>query len=227
MAISRCAALIAVVLSTAGCVDRPGDSAPPATIREGVTIPLNDIWALNMLGTRDVRELEPAGAGAGDPQDISFIASSSQEIATALKLVPGKEPDEGFAVAASGKSALQAAHDVLTGQMQRQSSFPAGSDVSIVFFSYPFGAYVRLESVKRIKNVIEIRYQFEPHTTRQMTQHFAIIPLGKLEPAGYGVDMIQMPMDAKFVAPNSNPLNRDAERKVICKSFSFSVYESK
>ena len=218
MAIVRCVAFLAATLCSATLLaDEPN---------KPVEIPLKDIWALDMPGTKDVRKLEPAGAGSGDPQSKSFIPSLIQEIAEAIKYPAAKGPDEGFVVAGSDKSALQAARDVLTGKTKRQAALPADSEVSIVFFSYVCGDYVHLESVKEFKNVIEIRYRFVNHMTRDVTQHFAIIPLGKLKLGEYRVDIVR---DRTGEKPMESPAGsgQDLASRFVCKSFEFSVKDGK
>jgi hypothetical protein len=218
MAIFRIAAFFAAILGTATL--SAADDAKP------IEIPLKDIWALDMPGTKEVRKLEPAGAGSGDPQSKSFVPSLIQEIAEAIKYPTAKGPEEGFAVDGSDKTALQAAHDVLTGKKKRQAALSADSETSIVFFSYIFGFYVHLESVKEYKNVIEIRYRFVPHMTREVTQHIALIPLGKLAPGTYRVDIIRDRTGEKPVESSAGS-GQDWENKIVCKSFEFSIKDGK
>ena len=187
-------------------------------------IPLKNIWAHDMPGTKNVAELEP------DAQSKVPKADRDRPLALgirqSLQYQVGQVPGEGFVVTGTGRSALQAAHDVLTDKKRRQSGFPTNSELSIVFFSYQFGDYIHLESVEQSKNVIEIRYRFVPHMTREVTEHFAIIPLGKLEPGKYQVDIVNDSAGSKAV---ESPMGSDQgwANKVICKSFSFSVSDGK
>ena len=185
---------------------------------------LKDIWAQKMPGTKDIAELEPNAQGNIPKADRD--RPLAMEISEALHYQIGKEPAEGFIVQGAGKSALQTAHDVLTNKQKHQSKFSDDSELSVIFFSYQFGAYVHLESVKESGKVIEIRYRFVPHETKEVTDHFAIIPLGKLEPGKYRVDIIRDRSDEKPVEAPAGP-GQDWENKIVCKSFEFSVNNGK
>src|SRR6266576_3264860 len=96
-------------------------AAAKADESKPVTIPLKDIWAHRMPGTKDVAELEPDAAGNIPKSDRD--RPLTLEIRRALDAHHG-EPQEAFAVLGSGRNALEEAHAVLTGQKQPLNSFP-------------------------------------------------------------------------------------------------------
>jgi hypothetical protein len=177
-------------------------------------IPLKDIWAHNMPGTREVTELE-----AGNAAGLLF-----EQIGGALKFIPkGQTVAKGFAVAGTDKEALRNAHAVLVNSKKLQQSFPAVNDFWLVFFSHSFGQYVHLDNVERSGTKIRVSYRFVPHETKQMSAHFAMIPLGKLSPGKYRVDIVRLPLEQKYVAQGFKAIDRQWEARVVCQPFSFTV----
>ncbi len=195
-----------------------------ALAADSVEIPLKDIWALDMPGTQDIRKLEATATSKDEKNDADLPLISRIRGATAK---PRGEPREAFAVLGSGIDALRRAASDMAGETKPQESFPAGSDVSLVFFSYTTGMYVYLDKVERRGNFFEIKYHFVPHLTKEMTDHFALIPLGAIESGVYSVDIVQSPMDMSRVStagkkPAATTDAKSAE-KFVCRPFSFSV----
>jgi hypothetical protein len=56
-----------------------------------------------------------------------------------------------------------------------------------------------------------------------MTEHFAIVPLGKLESGRYEVVMKQVPLDEDSPFRHFPPVTIDWERRIISRPFSFTV----
>jgi hypothetical protein len=185
-----------------------------------VTIPLKDIWALEMRGsgTKDVVDLEPDRPG---------IDSFRERIAKTLRpSIPGEippKPRSAFAVSGTGHIALEEACAVLEDRKKPNSCFSSGNDVSVIFFSYAFSWYVRLIDVERQGTTIRIHYQFVPHLTNDMSQHFAIIPLGTLPDGKYQVEILQTDIEKKWLESGIKPINDDKAAIIISKSFSFEV----
>jgi hypothetical protein len=185
-------------------------AVPPKDQSEAVMIPLDRIWGYNMPGTRDVQEL------AADARSVPFM-----EIRRSIWSIPAKQTKAGPAFAVSGTEleALRDVHSVLVNGKKPPQLLPAGSEIYVAFFSYANRPYVHLHNVERQGNTIDIRWRFVPHETEETTEHFALIPLGKLSNRKYHVNIIRSPMRQKYV-----DLDVVADRKV-CKSFSFSVAE--
>jgi hypothetical protein len=217
-----CRALaILACLSAAALANSPSDT---------VTIPLKDIWALDMPGTKDVRELEPDiyGDGMRNISDIERDRRINKSLVThvgrgAVDKVNG--PEAGFAVIGNGHDALKHAYSYFHDNKPPQTAFPTNDDISLIFFSYTFGPYVYLDHIERKGNTFEIYFRFVNHMTDEVTEHYAIIPVGKLPVGEYEVKIIQLPVDARLLGtkPDFRPVDLDAQRRVICKPFSFAV----
>jgi hypothetical protein len=196
---------------------------------ESKQIPLDLIWALDMPGTNDVRELEPeiySKRGKGLPiekwrelQAKSLIA----QIYPQLSLENTRIPKRGFAVPGTGLAALQAARDVLTEEREVSNLLPAETDITIVFSSLQSGDYVHIYAVERHANVIEIRYRFAPHEEAYVSQNFALVPIGKLPKGMYQVKFTQGPMEEKYLNAGFRPKTGNYADKIVCTPFKFSV----
>ncbi|OHB74841.1 MAG: hypothetical protein A2W31_06410 [Planctomycetes bacterium RBG_16_64_10] len=188
-----------------------------------VAIPLDQIWAWRMPGTRDIGQLEP-----NKPAKVA-CGPLVGEIRKALSATPanGKEAKPGFAVLGTGLKALRGAHAVLVKNKNPQDTFPANSEISVVFFSYQFGPYVHLEHVKRRDNVVDIAYEFVPHRTEEVTEHLALIPVGNLSSGKYYVKVDRASMEQKNAVQGFRPTTDTDARRIICHSFDFTVLGNK
>jgi hypothetical protein len=107
---------------------------------------------------------------------------------------------------------------------RRRTKFAPGDDVSIFFFTYPTsGYYVYIQRAERRGNSIQITYQFYPHLTRDMTAHFALIPLGKLPEGQYQARMVQDKVHPRFKQLGMEPPDARTVSQLIGKDFSFAV----
>ena len=183
---------------------------------EPKVIPLKEIWAYNMPGTLNVQKMDPDQPGG-----------LFEEIRRSLWAFPSKDKDarKGFAVSGTGLEALRQVHAVLVEEQDPEQTFPANSDISVAFFSYQDSRYVHLHRVERQGNVVNIRYRFVPHETEEATTHFALIPLGKLSSGEYRVNVIQSPLEQKYVEQGFRSLSDTIARRIVCNSFSFSIGE--
>lgn len=112
----------------------------------------------------------------------------------------------------------------MTGLQKRTDKLSSEKEVTIAFFSYLSGSYVRLDGVGRERPVITIKYHFVAHATMDMSLHFALIPLGVLRDGEYEVKIVQLPStildgDEGMIRP-SDP---DAMKHIVCEPFSFVV----
>jgi hypothetical protein len=211
----------AFLMACAGCA-LAAPAAPADDESKTVTIPLDQIWAYDMPGTRDTGQLEPnkpAKLGSGP-----LVG----EILRALAVTPaeGKEARPGFAVLGTGLEAIREAHAVLVDNSKPRQAFPTGGEVSVVFFSYEAGSYVYLNRVERGGNVVEIYYRFVPHRTMNLTSHFAIIPLGALPAGKIYVKILQSPLEQEYTIQGFRPVTDAVSRQIVCRSFSFSVVQN-
>jgi hypothetical protein len=192
-------------------------------------IPLKEIWAYEMPGTRNVWELEPDKFGIkvrnlGSEEQIKRHKESLtyQIVRHLVKTKRGVQPP-GFAVLGSGKAALQEAHDVLVDGQKRLGTFPANTKISLAFFSKAFEYYVHLDKVEQHGNKITIRYFFVPHRESVSSAHFAVIPLGELRAGKWEVDVVRSPWpNARKYSVYPEP-GADADPIVVCRPFSFVV----
>lgn len=183
-----------------------------------VKIPLDTIWAANMPGTRDVYELEKGTGSRNHPAPLS------DQIADALPFLPqGKTTGKGFAVAGTENEALRSANAVMAKKQQPRQSFPSNASVWLVFYSHSLNEYVHLDSVERRDKIIKVAYRFVPHETKQMTAHFALIPLGKLPVGKYRVDYVRLPLEQKCVDKGFRSVDSQWNNRVVCQPFSLEV----
>jgi hypothetical protein len=180
----------------------------------GEEIPLKSIWALDMPGTQNVRELPSAKA---DERIIESIRRSLD-----MPLNP-KDSKRSFVVLGTGDEALKQAEEILVGGKDAPGRFPANTELSIIFFSREFPYYVHISKVKRTKDAIAISYQFVPHDSADTTKHFAIIPIGSLKAGKYSVRIEPAPMDKKLSASGYSAPPTSVGTKVVSKSFNFVV----
>jgi len=190
------------------------------------TIPLDQIWALDMPGTKNVRKLQDIPLGL--PNDELLRQSLVRQIEVALhrRNLPqaGEPPRPILVVKGSGLDALREAARIfkemneLKTQKEAELLQPLDSEISLVFYSYLCGHYVHLTEVERLKNVITVKYRFVTHTTANMSTHFAIIPLGKNMRGTVKVKVIQEPsVDCDGDVTKTSPISRT----LICDSMSF------
>jgi hypothetical protein len=186
---------------------------------EAEAIPLSDVWAWNISGTR------PMDGSRHGTEYASPEGRLLDEIRVALQLpfVEPKVAKSGFAVSGADADALREAHAVLANHQPPPDSFPADSTISIVFFSHKSTYYCHLDGAEIHGHRIRVPYRFIPHQTDNITSHFALIPLGKLAPGKYTVEMDRMPMGPEYLHKNYHDLPLDEARRIVCKSFSFTV----
>jgi len=186
-------------------VTRPASADVQLSAKEATEIPLSQVWANKMPGTRDILSLEPD----------SFLLL--QEIDRSLRVVP-REETASFAVSSAGISALREAHAVLWGREKPDHTLPIDNEISLVFYSHLLSQHIHLQGAVQRGNVIEVRYRFAPSEREVTETQIALIPLGKLTSGQYGVNMIQLPKNVDL------KLASDAKtRQVVSESFSFSV----
>jgi len=210
---------LALAWLSAGCVCA-ADGEKESGKAEAVVIPLDQIWAYNMPGTRDILmldreqvQLRPLGTRVGGPS--SFISHQGKKIA-----------GPGFAVLGTGMEAWHATHEKVPEGQEYRDAFPFGSKISVVFFSHGFGQYVHVHRVEQQGNVITIRYRFVPHRTKNFSAHFALIQVNELKPGKVQVNVVRTPMEKKYFDGGFKPTSVEEERRVVCKSFSFMISKS-
>jgi hypothetical protein len=184
-----------------------------------IEIPLAEIWAYNMPGTYKMSANRLASGEYAFPGGAMVLA-----IHNSLRFVePEKQVKPSFAVAGTGMDALQSAHKILVDEEDPRETFSLSEEISLIFFSHEFSQYVHLEDVTRRETTITIPYHFVPHGEKVVTNHFALIPLGKLPVGIYKVNVVRSPLEANFNEYGVKPVGRDWELRVVSKSFQFAV----
>jgi hypothetical protein len=214
--IAACIAALLLTPSVSGEDD--GDSAKP--------IPLNEIWAYQMPGTKDVRQLERK-VDVHDPAFKDFWQSSlvRQMVSFLSSGAPreGERPRPGFVVVGTGKEAFRKAHAILKdkNKLENEQSLPKNAELSLIFFHYVTGWHPQLTAVEQTPDSIVVKYKFiKPEEPSFGAARFAIIPLGKLSPGIVDVKFEQeQPVDYRGLRLNQKT---NAER-LVCDSFSFEV----
>jgi hypothetical protein len=175
-------------------------------------IPLSEIWAYDMPGTKDVRKL---GQSESIERILRAIAhkSNSQEFAS-----------PGFAIVGTNKTALDEAFQVLVKRQSAPDKLSPSEPVSIVVFSHNTVRYFHISSVETRGVKFIVRYQLIPHKTKKVTSHFAIIPLGKLTPDKYQVEMVQL-QPVEFIKNGFPPISDEVAKTIVSNSFDFEIEE--
>lgn len=196
-----------------------------------IKIPLKEVWAKDMPGTRNIRDLEPERFGEqvkalpDDEQNKLHLESLIAAIGRSLT-APRRSNNwvtSGFAVAGAGKNALRQARDILAKKRPIPEPLSANEPVTLVFFARENGVYVHLESIKRLGRIITVKYEFVPHLEHELTWHFALIPLGKLEDGKWQVIVEQAPVDQKYAGYGWKPEGLEVSRQMVSQSFDFVV----
>jgi hypothetical protein len=211
--ISICILAFTLLAGATAAAEPPKDSA------DTVSIPLDRIWANNIPGTRDIRELEPeTSLNREDGRIVS-------EIRRVLGNTPGKgeKARPGFVVPCTGFDALRAAHAILVGKKPQPDTIDTNDQASLMFFSYQAGCYVELCSITRRTNRIEIRYRFVPHKTAFVSESLAVVPLGSLPPGEYSVSLCQLPLEIAQAVPDVADTLAKWGDQLVCNPFSFHV----
>lgn len=196
---------------------------------KAVEIPLKEIWALDMPGTRHIYKLEPEifeqfrklPSEEHKPlADKSLIFKFGE---TLDYLKADQEATQGFAVSGSGREALTNALQSRLKDGSPSSKFPANREITLIFFSHQLGRFVQLHEVKRHGDRIEVRYRLQPHSEPYLTGHFALIPLGKLPTGEYRVEIVRSPMEKKYLDRGSKESDPIRVAPSVCKPFTFEV----
>lgn len=193
-----------------GCVfsivEGPGGPPPPAEL---VEIPLKDVWAYNMPGTKDINEF-----GAPKAED-SLVMKVLRQIRESW------HHHSGMVVQGEGGEALENVYRKRT-KKGEWSEAPANSPLSIVFYTRGTDEHVRLHSIERQGTKFTVRYNIVPNRTQMSDSTIAIIPIGRLAAGKYSVSIVRLPLEAKYLDQG----HREPPVEVVnnvCSSFSIFV----
>jgi hypothetical protein len=133
----------------------------------------------------------------------------------------------GFAVSGTSRDALNGVYEVLVEDREPQNVFRAGTEISIVFFSHPSQPHVGIDRVERRGGNVEIQYVLASHGLSSVTWHLSLIPLGKLPPGHYRVEMLRTANNQRFNQHGFPSIDSTWDRFIICGPFSFKVVDEK
>ncbi|MCI0331660.1 MAG: hypothetical protein L0228_00365 [Planctomycetes bacterium] len=205
--------------------------------RDVQIIPLDQIWGYNLPGTKDIAGI-PLPEKPGFGQSLDFLRRQREHnIEQIRRALTAKHPTEqatpGFVLHRQPDfQTLLGASNRLRGLLHDHPKevrvtgerYRAGEETTLVFFSHPLSYYMRLRNVERQDNEITVQYEFEPHTTPEVTVHFALIPLGKLPAGKYQVRFEQIPLAQKYRDIGFEPVEPDAWM-IVCRPFSFEIID--
>lgn len=194
-----------ILLASAACRGAESES-------KAITIPLDQIWAYNMPGTHDVRELNPTDKDLVELIQQSLGRKKSEDYA-----IPG------FVVQGEERDALQKVFGVLVSGKPIDKTLQANKKTWIVFFSRDSSHYVHLNEARQEANHIVVSYRFVPHDSRELTRHFALIPLGNLCTGRYSFSVVNSPLDGRYVNAAYRPIPESDIAKIVCGPFDFVV----
>lgn len=186
------------------------------------TIPLDQVWAWWMPGTRPMQVSSKPGQPR--PPEATFLRDIRRALAN--RPATGDAPRSGFAMLGKDLDAIREAHTVMVGGQESRDSFCSNEDISIAFFSYQAGVYVHLDQIERRGSVIRVQYKLVPHRTREATEHFALIPLGKLPVGVFSIKYEQLPLKQSVADSYRVPPTRpELAQQIVSRDFSFEVQE--
>ncbi len=202
-------------------------TAAAANDESFVAIPLDQIWTLDMPGTRDLDELIPAREKS--------VFTRRRYLTNLRKALAPKQPVEkaatGFAIAVIPErirpTEMITIREVLRFS-RRSNSVPVTEKVGIVFYSNASAYRVEIEKVERRGSVVKIRYRLAPYQSsdpsNKMSVDLAVIPLGKLAAGEYRVEMRRCPMDQKYLTAGHKPISNEQASRFVCQPFTFEVW---
>jgi hypothetical protein len=192
--------------------------------KPSVEIPLDEIWALDIPGTKDIRDLENRALFKHmTTEDIvkNSLVANTRAILTPRHRPRGQNAGSSFVVVGTGLDALKEANSVLAKKTERANILPADKDLTLVFYSYSSGRRIHLDSVSVSEREINVEYHFEFDGLLMRTAHFALIPIGGLKPGVVDVRYSRLPDTSLF--GKTKPLNEEQVKQLVSESFSFHV----
>lgn len=202
-------------------ITRPAsEDEPMGEPIEGQVIPLEEIWALDMPGTKPMRT---AVYGWEEMRDVAPEGTMVREILRAINSHDRQSAPSGFAVRGTGMSALREAHAVLVHGQPARTEFARGEQVSLVFCSRNYGRRIHLKRVEQHGSVIEVSYTTFitwPMAADVNSSHVALIPVTISRSGPIHVEMRPV-IDWDSDSPPPPPLDELLPR--VCRSFTFEL----
>jgi hypothetical protein len=140
---------------------------------EVVEIPLSEVWAYRMHDTKQLEDATDSLTG----KDIAPEGIVLRSILQRLREAEVQDAGVGFAVQGVGLEALKNAHKVIVEGDTPVESHQIGKPCSVVFYSHMFPEYVQIRRIEQHQQRLRVEYWFEPHATKELTSHLALIPI--------------------------------------------------
>jgi hypothetical protein len=185
----------------------------------GEEIPLKQIWALGMPGTHQI----DISKSDGSYKSVEGRAADTIRKSSFLRPNRDDEIDACFVVAGKGIEAISNASKVILSKEKAARAFRSDGELSLFFFARRSGVFVHVTRAIVRDGVIHITYSLEPHSTRQVTEHFALIPLGTLKPGKYTVELSRDRKDTLTPPDGLSPVDGKLETYLICKQCEFLI----
>lgn len=189
-----------------------GAGGPPAA-EKVVEIPIKTIWGYRIAGTQDLSVFRSPDT------DEPLVGKVLLEIRHSWG------HSEGMAVGGEGREALEDLHHKRV-EMRERSEVSAEAPVSLAFYTRGIGWHIELEKVVRQGNIFAIQYRPIPNQAAMSDSHLALIPVGKLPPGKYRVNVAQLPMEAEYEDQGLRQPPRNL-RERISDSFTFVVIKKR
>lgn len=205
-------------------------------------IPIESIWSNGSVGKNILRRLEPDLLVYRDsPENIKTLNSPDAlklqrekakkslvlQIEKALRKLPPASPKvtpaPGFVVRGTGREALPGIVDALVKEEKSEDKFKAKDELSLVFFSYPAQPGVGIESVEIRDSSINVTFFLTSHGLPTINPTLYLIPLGKLPPGTYEVDLLRSAKEGDQNQAGFPPVDSGVEKYTVCKPFKFTV----
>lgn len=203
-------------------IARPAsDDEPWGEPTEGHIIPLEEIWALEMPGTKPMDR----GRRSLEPQD--FVAPEGEFLHEIVLFFHSNEGirspvSTGFIVRGSGIDALRRTHSVLVEKQKPAHVFQHGEKVTLVFFTKSVSRPIHIKHIENHGPVINISYEVVPHdglpSPAINTVHLALIPLQLNHTGTVHVEMKPI-LQGRMLAPTWG----EHLRNRVAQSFQFQV----
>jgi hypothetical protein len=184
-------------------------------------VPLSEVWS-TLQRNRFISD-DQTTRYIGDLEKGSLRNKTSLgEIKSKLNFRSLDRAKPAFAVEGTGLEALTNAHTVIVGNKPAPLEISHNKDVSIVFSALGSPYYVALTSISREGTKLLIRYELIPRPEKDMPTYLALIPIGRLSPGFYRVQIDHETYEKRFRAaglsgPNEHMLGR------VSTSFAFTV----
>ncbi len=180
-------------------------------------VPLDEIWAWKMPGTKNVGTLDAVKIGGTTEHPIL------RDIFKGFGVLPkGDRAAPAFVVDGVGKIALENARAFFRKEHRRTEEVPANMNLSLIFFSHSAGQYCHLVAVERSERLVTVKYRFVGHASADNTIHFALVPIGKFAP---GVVEVKIEQQNSIKESGAERPPIPGMERLVSDSFSFTVHK--